>query len=107
MKQDHLVAAIAQRLDGADDLVRIGVEIGNHHHDAAPVQEILEVDKWLGEIRARARLGLFDGVQQAEELALAGGRRDVVGHVLVEDDQARRVALHVGHVHSEAATKRA
>ena len=38
-----------------------------HNDDAAAAQEILEMDERLGEIRARARLGLLDGVEQAEE----------------------------------------
>ena len=42
--------------------------------------------------------GLLDGVQQAEELPLAGGGRDVVLDVFIEDDEAGRIALGVGHV---------
>ena len=54
----------------------IVVEIGDDDDDAAAVQELLEVVERLGEIRARAAFGLFDGVQDAHELALArGGRR--------------------------------
>ena len=93
MKQDHFIAAIAQRLDGLDDDVRVLVEIRHHHHDAAPVQEILEVDERLGEIGVRPDLGLLDGVQQAEKLPLPRGRRDVILHVLIEDDQPGGVAL--------------
>ena len=62
------------------------------------MQIILEMDERLGEIRARARLGLLDGVEQAEELPLPGGGRHVVDHVLVENDEPGRVALHVGQV---------
>ena len=47
----------------------------------------------LGEIGARARLGLFEAAQQAVQLALARGGADVVAHLVVEDDQAGGVAL--------------
>ena len=56
VKQDHFVAAKAQRLDGVDDRLGLLVEIGNHHHDAAPAQELLKMDERLGEIGARAEL---------------------------------------------------
>src|SRR3974377_930218 len=49
-------------------------------------------------MRVGARFGLLDGVEQAEELSLAGGRRDVILHILIEDNQAGGVALAVGHV---------
>ncbi len=52
----------------------------------------------LGEIGSGAGLGLLDGVQQAEQLALAGRRRDVVHHVFVEDDQAGGIALLVRQI---------
>src|ERR1035438_9691489 len=47
---------------------------------------------------AECRFGFLDGVEQAEELSLTGGRREVVLHVLIENDQAGGVALPVGHV---------
>ena len=65
---------IAQRLDGLDDRSGLLVKIGDHHHDAAAVQEILKMHERLGEIGMRARLRLFDGVQQPEQLPLARGR---------------------------------
>ena len=80
------------------------VEIRKHHHQPAPPQEILEVGERLGEIGMRAGLGLFDGVQQAEELALPRGRRHVVLDVLVEDDQPGGIALFTGQVARDAAT---
>ena len=58
------VAVKPQRLDGLDDRLRLLVEIGDHDHDAAPLQELLEMKKRLGEIGARPELRLFDGVQQ-------------------------------------------
>ena len=45
-----------------------------------------------------ALLGLLDGVQQAEDLALARGGRHVIDDILVEYDEAGGVALRVGHV---------
>ena len=36
---------------------------------------------------------LFDGVQDSHQLALPRGRRNVIGHVLIEHNQARGVAL--------------
>ena len=67
VKQDHFVAAIAQRLDGFDDVLRLLIEIREHDHDAAAVQEILEMDERLDEIGARRRrFGVLDGVQQTE-----------------------------------------
>ena len=59
---------------------------------------VLEMDERLGEIRARSRLRLLDGVQQAEELPLPRGGRHVIEHVVVENDEPGRVALHVGQV---------
>ena len=47
---------IAQRLDGVDHDFGLFVEIGDHHHDAAPPQELLKMDERLGEIGARAEL---------------------------------------------------
>ncbi len=105
MKQDHLIAAEAQRLNRFDDDGRIFVKVRDHHHHAAAVQEILEVHKWLSEIGARAGVRLFDGVQQAEQLTLPRGGRHVVGDVFVEDDQAGRVALHIGQVTERGGQK--
>ena len=48
MEHDDFVAAIAQRLDDFDDLFGIGVEIGQHDHDAAAVQKLLKVEEGLG-----------------------------------------------------------
>ena len=69
------------------------VEIGNEHDDAAAPQKLLEMVERLGEIGARARLGLFEAAQQPDELALPRGGPDVVAHLIVEDDQAGGVAL--------------
>ena len=52
-------------------------------------------------------LAVLDGVQQAEQLALARGGRDVILHVLVENDQPGGVALVRGHVAERRRQKRA
>ena len=82
------------------------VEIRDHDHDAAAPQELLKMDERLGEIGARAGLRLLDGVQHAHELALPRGGRDVIAHIVVEDDQAGGVALQVRQIASDAARKR-
>ena len=56
------------------------------------------MNEGFGEIGARAELGFFYGVRHAHELALPGGRLDVVRHVVGENDDARRVALLVGEI---------
>ena len=43
-------------------------------------------------------VGVLDGVQQPEKLSLARGWRDVIGDIVVEDDQPGGIALQVGHV---------
>ncbi len=45
-----------------------------------------------------AGLGFLDCVKQAEKLALASGWRDVILHVVIEDDEAGGIALQVGHI---------
>ena len=107
MKQDQIVAAIAQRLHGFDDDFGLLVEIRDHHHDAAPPQELLKMDERLGEIGMRAGLRLLDGVRHAHELALARGGLDVVAHFVVEDDHAGGVALLIGEIGQRNGQKRA
>ena len=62
------------------------------------VQELLKVEEGFGEVGARAAFGMFDGVEEAHQLALAGGGRDVVFNLVVEDDEAGGVALLRGEV---------
>ncbi len=62
------------------------------------LQEMLKMDEGFGEIGARAELGFFYGVRHAHELALPRGGLDVVRHVVVENDDAGRVALLVGEI---------
>ena len=68
-----------------DDGLGLLVKVGEDDNDPAAMEEILEVNEGLGEVGMRSRLGLFDSVQQAEQLPLAGGGRDVVGDILIED----------------------
>src|SRR5581483_5532134 len=98
MEQDDFIAVEAQRGGGIDDHLRVLPEIGDDRYQAAAVQELLKVQKRLGEIRARAEFRFLDAVQQPVQLSLTGGRRDVIVYVLVKHDQARRVTLVVGHV---------
>ena len=63
-----------KRLDGAHDGLRILVEIGDHDHDAAPMQEFLKVLQRLGKVGARARLRLLQPREQPLQLALAAWR---------------------------------
>ena len=76
VEQHHLVAAVTQRLDGADNALGRFPEIGDDQHDAAALEELLEVAHGLGEIGAGARLGLFQAGQQTMQLALPRGRPD-------------------------------
>src|ERR1019366_5388762 len=106
MEQHHFVAAVPQGLDYLDDLLRLLIEVGHYDNDAAPLEKLLEVDEGLGKIRARAPFRLLDGVQDTHQLALPGGWRDVIGHVLIEDDQSRGIPLlrrHVGERSGEVA----
>ena len=93
VEQDHFVAVVAQRLDGADNAFGRLPEIGNDQHDAAALQELLEVAHGLGEIGAGAGFGLLQAGQQAMQLALAGGGADIVADLVVEGDQAGGIAL--------------
>ena len=98
VQQDHFVAPEPQRLYRLDDRLRLLVKIGKNDHDAAPVQELLKVHKWLGEIGVSADFRFFDPVQQAEQLPLPRGGSDIVLHVLVKDDESGSVALVRRHV---------
>jgi hypothetical protein len=78
-KQHHFIAAEAQRLDGLDDLFRLFVEIRDHEHDAARLQEFLEVDERAWRNRCACRLRPFRWrAACACELALARGGRHVI-----------------------------
>ena len=96
MEQHQIVAVESQRRHGVDDDFRLFVEIGDHHHDAAPPVELLEMNERLREIGAGAEFGFFYRVRDAHELALARGGLDVVAHVVVEDDYAGGIALLIG-----------
>ena len=93
VKQHDFVAVEAQRLDGPHDVFRRIVKIGNEHDDAAAPQELLKMFERLGEIGARVRLGLFQAAEQPMQLSLPRGGPDVGANFIVEDDQARGVAL--------------
>jgi hypothetical protein len=81
-----------------DDGLRILVEVRQDDHDPTAVQEVLKVYERLDEIGVRPDLGRFDGVQQAEELALASGGLNVILDVLIEDDESGGVTLNGRHV---------
>src|SRR6266851_8863851 len=93
MKQHDFVPVETQRLDGPHNVFRRIVKIGNEDDDSAAAQELLKMMERLGEIRARMRLGLFEAAQQAMQLPLPRRRPNVSANFIVEDDQARRVAL--------------
>ena len=89
----HLIAVVAQRLNGAHDARRVLIEIGEHDHNAAPMQKILEVQQRLVKVCAGMRLRLLQPGQQPVQLALPRGGPDVVAHLIVKDDEAGRIPL--------------
>ncbi len=70
-------------------------EIGHDQHDAAALQELLEVAHGLGEIGAGARFGLFQTGHQTMQLALTRGGADIVADLVVEGNQPGGIALAV------------
>src|ERR1700722_17640098 len=93
MEEDDFVAVVPKWLDDAGDGGRVAIEIGKDDYDAAPVEILLEVAEGLGEIGAGATFSEVNGVEEAHQLALAGGGGDVVFHFVVEDDKSGGVAL--------------
>src|SRR3981189_1224137 len=93
MKQHHIVAMEAQRLDGAHNLLRLLIEIRDHDRNAASMQQLLEMLQRLTEVRPRSRLRLFQSRKKSRKLALPCRWPYVLPHLIIEDDHPRRIAL--------------
>ncbi len=96
MEEDDFISMVAQRLDHADDLNRGVEKIRDDHDHAALAQKILKMDQGLRVIGFGASLGILKAAQQAKQLPLAGRGADVSAHLIVEDNQAGRIALRLG-----------
>ena len=93
MEQDYLVAVVAQRLNRPHDGCGVLIEIGEHDHNATPMEKVLEVKQRLGKVGAGMRLGLLQPSQQAIQLPLSRGGPDIVAYLIVKDNEAGRVPL--------------
>ncbi len=93
VEQHHFVAAIAQRLDHLDDLLRLFVKIRHHDHDAAPLQKLLKMMNGLEKSVREPPSAFSMACRMRISWPCRVDGRDVVGHVLIEDDQAGGVAL--------------
>ena len=99
VEQDQLVAARAQRSDGFDHGFR---DLPRNRKSRPPARGAAEnsrrCENGFSNRCASPGFGLFDGVEQAHELALAGRGLDELPHIVVENDQSRRVALQMRQV---------
>ena len=93
MKQHHLAAMKAQRLDRLHNHLRSLVKIRHDRHDPAPMQKLLKVRHRLRKVSPRPRLRLLQPGHQSIQLTLPRRRPNVLPHLVVKHDQPRRVAL--------------
>ena len=89
--ESQFVTTRAQRRHGRYHCLRVAVKIRDDHHDAAPVQELLEVQERLREVGSRelqvGRIGMLRRKPRdvaANEVHLE--LRNAVGHRLVKSD---------------------
>ena len=97
MKQNQLVAA---KRSGSTVLIIFSGDPRNPK-SRPPCRGDAEIParaERLGKVGARAGLDVPDPVQQPRQLALPSGRRHEVAHIVIENDQARRVALEMRHI---------
>ena len=96
VEENYVVAAEPQRHYRAENLVGLGVEVGDDDNDAAPAEVLGQLLERRADVTGSLGRGSIDRVQHHVEVL--GRGRDVVDHVVVEGYQADAIALLVNEI---------
>ncbi len=93
LEQDNVLALPCQRPDSVKQPVDVAIKIRDHGDEAAPDDLLAKLVEGLVELRACARLGRVDAMQDTLQFAGPRRRRAVVANLFVKNHAADRVML--------------
>jgi len=101
MDDEALVVAIAEMLEGVDELVGIKPEVGDEDDEGSTGEAVGQLMDALGEGGVSAGLGFFEGFEEAVEVERGRGGGQFEADLVIDGDEAGEVLL-VGQEIGEA-----